>query len=314
MRIASTRTNRRVVDGMAAGSTSGRLGRLERRTVPVLGRPIFYRVGIEPLPATAPVVVVIHGLSISSRYEVPFASRLATSCRVYAPDLPGFGRSADPPTILDVGGHAEALAAWCAELGLGPVSFVGNSLGAHVVVELAALYPRLVDRLVLSGLTVDPWGRSMATQFRRTMIDVPREPVSLLALHLRDFMLSGPGRVLKTLRLVLRHDFAGRLAAIKAPTLIVRGERDPMASREWSIEVANRLARGRYAEVPGAAHAVNYNSPDAFAALVHGFVGAAPTDGTGEAAATDGAALGSAVEDAHPPLGVADTPGPRPRP
>jgi 2-hydroxy-6-oxonona-2,4-dienedioate hydrolase len=38
----------------------------------------------------------VHGLVVSSRYMVPLAEVLACWFDVYAPDLPGFGRSEKP--------------------------------------------------------------------------------------------------------------------------------------------------------------------------------------------------------------------------
>jgi len=49
---------------------------------------------------------------MSSRYMVPLALELARDSAVYAPDLPGFGRSSKPPKVLDMVELADALAAW----------------------------------------------------------------------------------------------------------------------------------------------------------------------------------------------------------
>ncbi len=57
------------------------------------------------------MVVLVHGLVVSSRYMVPTAERLAPHCRVFAPDLPGFGGSEKPPRVLDVAGLSDALSA-----------------------------------------------------------------------------------------------------------------------------------------------------------------------------------------------------------
>src|SRR5207247_9606363 len=60
------------------------------------------RVSTHRLPSDAPAVVLVHGIGVSGRYLVPTAVRLATTCRVYVPDLPGFGLSTKPSAILDV--------------------------------------------------------------------------------------------------------------------------------------------------------------------------------------------------------------------
>jgi pimeloyl-ACP methyl ester carboxylesterase len=56
----------------------------------VNGRRMHARVGGR---VGAPAVVLLHGLGVSSRYMLPLARELAPHFRVYAVDLPGFGRS-----------------------------------------------------------------------------------------------------------------------------------------------------------------------------------------------------------------------------
>jgi len=44
-------------------------------------------------PGDGPVVVLVHGLVVSARYMIPAMKLLALLHRVYAPDLPGSGKS-----------------------------------------------------------------------------------------------------------------------------------------------------------------------------------------------------------------------------
>src|SRR4028119_2296736 len=53
--------------------------------------------------AASPPVVLVHGLVVSGRYMVPLLEELARSHAVYAPDLPGFGRSEGPAGALGAG-------------------------------------------------------------------------------------------------------------------------------------------------------------------------------------------------------------------
>lgn len=109
------------------------LGELESRWTRVGGLPIHARVSAAPLSRgpllRGPPVVLVHGLVISSLYMVPTARRLAPFYRVFAPDLPGFGKSGKPARVLSVPELADALVAWLDAAGLGRAAFVGNSLG-----------------------------------------------------------------------------------------------------------------------------------------------------------------------------------------
>jgi pimeloyl-ACP methyl ester carboxylesterase len=76
---------------------------------------------------------------------------LAPRRLVIAPDLPGFGESAPAGPGFDLETTAAALAEPLAERAGGQFDLVGNSLGGAVAVELAALRPDLIRRLVLSA-------------------------------------------------------------------------------------------------------------------------------------------------------------------
>jgi pimeloyl-ACP methyl ester carboxylesterase len=250
-------------------------GTPERRYVPVGAWAVHTRAFGS---AAAPPVVLVHGLVISSRYMVPTAERLAGDFRVLAPDLPGFGRSSKPARALDVPALADALLAWMDALALPEAVLVGNSLGSQVVVDLAVRHPARVPCMVLSGPTIDPYARSAAVQVARLLlVDAPQERLSLIPLHLRDTFRAGLPRAWATLRHALEDRVEAKLPQVQAPTLVVRGERDPVVSPRWAEEAAALLPFGRLAVIPGAPHAVNYSAPDAFARLVRGFVGAGAT-------------------------------------
>src|SRR3954463_12088270 len=99
------------------------------------------RVSVLPVAASAPTVVLVHGLLVSSRYMIPTAERLAAYCHVHSPDLPGYGKSAKPRAALDVPRLADALAAYIEAAGLERVVLLANSFGCQVAADYAARYP-----------------------------------------------------------------------------------------------------------------------------------------------------------------------------
>jgi len=56
------------------------------------------------------VIILVHGMVISSSYMVPTAERLGLLSRVYAVDLPGYGKSYKPWPILRLPQLADASA------------------------------------------------------------------------------------------------------------------------------------------------------------------------------------------------------------
>lgn len=60
---------------------------------------------------------------------------------------------------------------------------------------------------------------------------------------------------------------------MKMPTLIARGEYDPIVPQRWAEEAVRLLPDGRLAVLPGAPHAANFDAPDELAEIVLDFLG-----------------------------------------
>jgi 2-hydroxy-6-oxonona-2,4-dienedioate hydrolase len=222
--------------------------------------------------AAGPPVVLVHGLVISSLYMVPTARRLAPHVPVYAPDLPGFGLSEKPRRVLSVPEHAAWLGEWLEAMGLARAVLVGNSFGCQVIAHLAANRPGRVAAAVLAGPTMDPHARTAPRQIGRWLVDWTMERPSLAPAHARDYWNAGIPRALRTFRLSLADRIEEQLPRVQAPTLVVRGARDRIVPERWAREAAALLPRGRYAEVPGGPHCVNYTSPERFVRLILAFL------------------------------------------
>jgi 2-hydroxy-6-oxonona-2,4-dienedioate hydrolase len=117
--------------------------------------------------------------------------------------------------------------------------------------------------LVLQGPTIDPHARSWSRQVVRWLADGPREPrgIRLTFTLFRDYLDSGPRRALQLFRHSLNDRIEEKLPHINAPTVVVRGSRDPIVSQKWAQAAADALPRERLAVIPGAAHAINFGAP-----------------------------------------------------
>jgi 2-hydroxy-6-oxonona-2,4-dienedioate hydrolase len=248
---------------------TGRLGAL---WTDVEGVRMFARVGLSAsLGSSSPTIVLVHGQVISSLYMVPTARLLAGEFPVYAPDLPGFGWSGKPNRVLDVPELADALALWMNAIGLPRATLAANSLGCQIVVDLAARRPELVQSLVLAAPTIDANARNAAAQIIRWLRDWPYERPSLTPALLRDFVLAGLPRSLHTFRNTLADRIEDKLPRVQAPTLVVRGSRDPIVPQDWAEEVTRLLPQGRLSVIPGP-HCLNYSAPRALTRLLSAFV------------------------------------------
>jgi 2-hydroxy-6-oxonona-2,4-dienedioate hydrolase len=246
--------------------------RLGSHWTEVSGVRVFARVSSGLGSGRSDPIVLVHGQVISSRYMVPTAELLAPEFRVFAPDLPGFGLSGKPKRVLSVPELADALAGWMEANAFERASLVANSLGCQIVVDLAVRHPELAGALVLAGPTIDPRGRSAPVQIARWFMDWPGERPSLALAHLQDYARAGLRRTLHTFRHALADRIEDKLPLVQCPTLVVRGERDPIVPQRWAEEAARLLPRGRLLVIPGGPHCVNYSTPRAFARVVRTFL------------------------------------------
>jgi len=203
---------------------------------------------------------------------MPTAERLAQYGQVFVPDLPGFGLSENPTHVFTLSELADTLVAWMDALQLAQAIFIGNSFGCQVLIDLAVRHPTRVNCLVLTAPAVDPFGGNMVKQFINLMIDWPLEHFSLALPLFIDIFAGGPYRALLTFRDAMANPIEAKLPQIQAPTLIVRGERDPVVSQRWVEKVNSKLPNSRLVVIPGGPHCVNYSTPDALVEIVRAFL------------------------------------------
>ncbi|WP_170162359.1 alpha/beta fold hydrolase [Caldimonas tepidiphila] len=247
--------------------------------VPALGIRMHARGWQEGHAAAATIpVVLVHGLSLSSRYMVPLGRRLAALGHiVFAPDLPGFGRTPplpDPsqPAGPDVREQADQLLAWMDACRLGRVVLLGNSVGVQVVTDLAVRFPQRVDRLVLIGPAPDPRYRTPLRQYSGVLANMPFEPPSLTPIMHLDYASAGIPRMVQQLRRTVGDPIEQRLPQVEAPALVIRGQHDKTLSQEWAEEFTRLLPRAGLVVIDRVAHNAHYGAPQLVARLMHDFL------------------------------------------
>jgi pimeloyl-ACP methyl ester carboxylesterase len=195
-------------------------------------------------------VVLIHGLGMSSAYLGRLAKELfARGWNPIAPDLPGFGESANAPAA-SADEHAAMLAEWSDALGIRDAVWIGHSIGCNSVARLARLRPDVVRRAVCVGAL---WTRRRfpnARLFALLALDSLREPFALFRYVIAAYWRTGIARWVMTWR-----RYAPDIAsAPPRDALFLAGTRDPIPDREAASTH----------EVPGA-HACVFSHPDAVA-------------------------------------------------
>lgn len=96
-----------------------------------------------------PCVLLIHGFGASTDHWRKNIESLSQTCRVWAIDLLGFGRSEKPKAVYGGELWRDQLAAFCREVIQAPVFVAGNSLGGYSALCFAVDHPDWVHGLML---------------------------------------------------------------------------------------------------------------------------------------------------------------------
>jgi pimeloyl-ACP methyl ester carboxylesterase len=201
--------------------------------------------------------VLVPGIGVSSTYFERLAPHLNEFGPVHALDLPGFGGVPHPDNTLSIRGYADLVGRVIDELELEDPIIVGHSMGSQVVSDLVSRRPELTT-LVLIGPVIMPTQRRVLVQARRFLQASWHEPFNVKILAVSAYLFCGFKWFSRVLPKMMSFPIEDRLPLIKARTLVIRGEFDAVAPREWVEQVGELLPSSKLWEIPGAAHSVMY--------------------------------------------------------
>jgi pimeloyl-ACP methyl ester carboxylesterase len=241
------------------------------REVSVAGLPVRYEVAGEGDP-----VVLVHGLSGSTRWWDRNVPALARHHRVYLVNLPGFGAFRRRAQRFVLAEATSWLLAWMEAVGLRRAHLVGHSMGGYLSLKLAARRPEAVRRLVLVDPAGMPSGRTMLGHLGPLLLAARYARPTFLPVLVRDALYAGPLTLLRTARDLLAEDVRGELGWVGPPTLLVWGNRDPLIPPSIGEVMRAGIPDSRLLVIEGAGHNPMFDCPEDFNAALLAFLAGQP--------------------------------------
>lgn len=275
---------------------------LESGRVALHGKEVTYdRAGRGPL------ILLIHGITSSSRTWRETMPHLWDDHELLAPDLLGHGTSAKPRGDYSLGAYASGLRDLLLALDLPRATVVGHSLGGGVAMQFAYQFPELVERLVLVdsgglGPDVNLLLRAATLPGAEFVLPLLTQPGARALGRAAGWALNRVGRqgsadmrglaegfgsladvqarraFVHTVRSVIdpfgqRVDARDRLyLSEEVPSMIVWGECDPIIPIAHGREAHELMPGSRLEVFPGAGHFPFNDDPARFAAVLRDFM------------------------------------------
>jgi 3-oxoadipate enol-lactonase len=204
------------------------------------------------------------------------------------------GRSGASDGVVTTRDFADDTAALMREVGIGRAHVVGASFGGMIAQELALNHPDQVETLTLvctamhqeaqsaalftswktmqASLTPDAFFRAISTWLFTYRFLQQAEPMATILglVRANPFPQSAAGFA-RQVDAILSHDTRERLAAIRIPTHVLVGAEDVLTPPRLSRAIAATIPGATLTEVPGVAHALNSEQPQATAEALIAF-------------------------------------------
>ena len=238
-----------------------------KRSVLVGGDSVGYRVGGEGEP-----LVLVHGLSGSSRWWARNVPALVERHRVYLVDLPGFGSLGRLHRRFALHDAAGWLHRWMQAVGLERANLVGHSMGGYIAVNLAADRPDAVDRLVLVAPAGVPSGRSLLGHLIPTVTAASVGSPRAVPYVLLDAARASPRATWRAARALLAANLLEHARRVTAPTLLIWGANDVLVPPSLAPALRAAIPHARLVILPRGGHTVMFDRPDAFNDALRAFL------------------------------------------
>jgi pimeloyl-ACP methyl ester carboxylesterase len=199
--------------------------------------------------AAAPALLLLHGFSGRGADfgQVFDLDALAGRARVIVPDLRGHGATGNPAEVLPRFHRqcADDVLALLDELGVERCRAVGTSLGGNVLLHVATRAPEPVEAMVLAGSPsyFPEQARAIMRQASEATLGAHWRQARAFAEEHEDMCFTLP-----------------LLATIRARTLIVTGDRDPLYPVEMFVEQYRAIPGASLWVIPDSGHDAIYTS------------------------------------------------------
>ena len=241
-------------------------------------------------------MLMLNGIMMSTKSWTPFLESIQQGgIQPLLVDMLDQGQSQAMEEAFPIQLQAEMLLALLDHLGLEQVGVFGTSYGGEVALNLAAMAPHRVDRMLLANTVArtNAWIKEIGEAWilakdnphayyattipviyspdfydrRAEWMDNRKQLLTRTAFASQDFQ----ARMERLTRSAESHDVRDSLKNITCPVLLVGSQQDHITPPEEQEYLAQHLPHADMVLLPKTGHATFYERPDLFMAMLLGF-------------------------------------------
>jgi pimeloyl-ACP methyl ester carboxylesterase len=229
-----------------------------------------------------PVLLLLHGWGCRGETYRRLIDGLSGRFRVVAPDLPGFGDTAEPPEPWGVGGYAEFVRGFCEDLKLHKPILLGHSLGCRIIIKLIAEYNFASSKVVLTGAAGIKPRKSLPRKIKTGVFKVGKvflKPLPRLKEKLQsrsgsaDYRAASP-MMRQCLVKIVNEDLTPLLPSVNREVLLIWGENDDSTPLCDGLLMERKMPNAGLAVIKNAGHYAFFDRPEQFGRILDSYLGA----------------------------------------
>ncbi|MFH7027628.1 MAG: alpha/beta fold hydrolase [Heteroscytonema crispum UTEX LB 1556] len=223
-------------------------------------------------------ILFLHGWGVGIEPYQEVLNVLCDRYHLFAPYLPGFGKSSNFIVNFNYHEYANVLIAFLRELNITKVHLVGHSLGGGIAATIAAEMPHLVETITLvdsTGIPIEPVPLVLIKRAIEMTAQTPQMRFPQIIKIFQGFsynLFFRTQNTIQALLMSLEKDLKLLLPEIKAPCLLVWGTNDLTTPLKAGQEFLQLIKGSKLIVVDGVYHEWSLFHVEKFTNIVFDFI------------------------------------------
>jgi pimeloyl-ACP methyl ester carboxylesterase len=228
-----------------------------------------------------PTILILHGWGCDESVYAVLFEHLSKNYNVVLPELPGFGKTPEPPAAWGVGEYADYVEEFVKNSDINPEIIIAHSLGCRIATKLLSHKRLTPEKVVFTGAAGIKPKRTVLQKMRTRIFKIKRffvKPFPKLTEKMRmkygsaDYRNASP-IMRQCLVKIVNEDLTDLLPKISCETLLIWGENDDSTPLCDGRLMEKKIPDAGLAVIKNAGHYAFLEQPALFLKILDSYLG-----------------------------------------